>query len=262
MYKKRSYPRRKTSHPKRKYAKRVYKRKTSLVKTIKKVIHQQTENKVQTYYAANQTLTYAGSIANPTYIQLTPSPTIGTTVQNRIGNRIRVMKGIVNGYVNVLPYSATVNYQPSPIYIKMWLCKRKSYNIGSGGLPGTNDFANFFQTGSTSVGFQSNMLDMVFKVNHDYWTCYTTKTIQLQNCGYYAQQSNAILASNAAVSHPFSFSFAKHLGMCQFNDATQFPENKELFLVFQPVYADGSSAVVALQLAEIHYNVEWQYEDL
>jgi len=261
MYKKRFFHRKKSLH-KRKYPRRVYKKKTSLVKTIKRVIHQQAENKVLTSYAANQALNYAGSVTLPSYIQLTPSPLTGTSVQARIGNQIRVVKGIVSGYVNVLPYSATANYQPSPIYIKMWLCKRKAFNQGASGTPTITDFNNFFQVGSTSLGFQSNMLDMTFRTNQDYWTVYSSKTIQLQNCGYFAQQSNAIMASNAAVSHPFSFSFAKHLGMCRFNDNTTFPENKELFLVFQPVYADGSSSLTALSLAEIHYTVEWQYEDL
>jgi hypothetical protein len=170
------------------------------------------------------------------------------------------MRGVIHGFVNVLPYDATFNPQPSPIYIKMWLCRRKTYNINAGGLPGTNDFATFFQAGGSSAGFQSNMLDMVFKSNSDYWTCYATKTVQLQNNAN-AGNGSPIVSSNASVSRPFSFSFAKHLGMCRFNDNVSYPENKELFLVFQPAYADGSSSATALRLAEVHYNIEWQFED-
>jgi len=42
--------------------------------------------------------------------------------------------------------------------------------------------------------------------------------------------------------------------------ATQ-PTNKDLFLAFQNVSADGSSSVVAQELSEISYTVEWEYED-
>lgn len=263
MYKPRS---RKPANKKRSYRKsprRTYRKKSSLVKTIKKVIHQQAENKVNSTYAANQVLSYAGSITNPFWINLTPTPTQGTSVQQRIGNQIRVMRGVVKGFVNVRPYDATYNTQIAPVMIKMWLCRRQTYNSQIGGIPGTNDFANFFQSGATSLGFQSNMLDMTLRNNRDYWNVFASKTVTLQN-SYYSgatAPTTTILGSAYKVSAPFSFSFAKHLGFCKYNDNNTYPTNKELFLVFQPVYADGSSSATTLILAETHYTVEWQYED-
>lgn len=263
------YPRRrsvrKTKAPTRKYAKRVYKKRPSLVKTIKKVLHSQVENKKRNDFSVNLSLAYAGSITNPTYINLTPNPLTGTSVTGRIGNQIRVVKGLIRGYVNVLPYNATTNTQVSPIMVKMWLCARVQTNSATpgGGVPGTNDFANFFQTGSSSAGFQSNMLDMLLYPNTDYWKVYATKTMTLQN-GYYSgatAPTTAVIGSNYAIGAPFSFRYEKHLGLCKFNDNSSFPQNKELFLVFQPVYADGSSSMSALTLAECHYTVDLEYED-
>lgn len=244
--------------------KRVGKTSRSFTKAVKRVIHRMAENKILSSYGANQTLNYAGSITNPTYLNLTPTPSVGASVQQRIGNQIRVVKGRVNGFVNVRPYDGTQNTQPAPVMIKMWLCKRVSYNNAVGGVPGTTDFSNFFQAGSTSVGFQSNMLDMTLRSNSEYWTVYARKTVTLQN-SYYAGSTaptTTILGSAYKVHAPFSFSFANHLGLCKYNDGSTYPNNKELFLVFQPVYADGSSSVSTLNLAEVHYNIEWQFEDL
>jgi len=248
--------------PRRKYARRVYKKKPSLVKTIKQVIHSQIENKKRNDYAANQSLSYAGSLTNPTYINLTPIPSLGTSSAGRIGNTIRVVKGQIRGFVNVLPHNATSNTQIAPIMIKMWLCRRVKDNCNIG-LPGTNDFANFFEAGNTSIGFQSNMLDMMLYNNPNYWTVYSTKTVTLQN-NYYSgatPPTTSIHGTNYKVSAPFSFRFEKHLGVCKFNDASTYPQNKELFLVFQPVYADGSSSMSALTLAEVHYTTDLEYED-
>lgn len=261
------YPRRKNVRksrkaPRRKYARRVYKKRTPLVKTIKQVIHSQIENKIVSTYGANQLLTLGTSGVVPYFMNLTPSPVQNVTSQGRIGNSVRVVKATVNGFVNVLPYNSITNLMPAPVMVKMWLCKRKGFNNETR-LPNITDFNNFFQSGGTTLGFQQNMLDMTLRNNTEYWTIFSSKTVQLQNY-YYAgatAPTTTILGSAYKVSLPFKFSFAKHLALCKYNDTATFPQNKELFLVFQPVYADGSSAPAGSQLAEIHYNVEWEYED-
>lgn len=247
---------------KKPYKKRVYKRrpvkKTSLVKTIKRVIHSQIENKILTTYQSNIALNYAGTLTNPSYVNLTPSPSLGTGVAGRIGNQIRMVKCNIRGFVNLLPYNVSTNPYTGPIYVKMWLCRRKLVNINSGGVPGTNDFSQFFDTGSSSVGFQSNMLDMVFKPNNMYWTCLSQRKIQLSNT---YQQVPELTPGNSNVSVPFNYSFAKHLGLLKYNDSNVFPSNKELFLVFQTVWANGTTLMATQNMAEIHYQVSWEYED-
>lgn len=263
------YPRRKNARKlaarkPRKYARRIYKKKSSLVKTIKRVMHSEIENKIVSYYAVNQLLTLGTTGVNPYYINLSPSPVQSVTSQGRVGNSIRVVKASVNGFVNVLPYNAITNPMPAPIYVRMWLCRRKSTNIPISGQPSVGDFNNFFQSGATTLGFQQNMLDMTLKNNLEYWTILSTKTIQLQN-SYYAGATagtTTILGSAYRVSQPFRFSFAQHLTNCKYNDTATFPQNKELYLVFQPVYGDGSTAPAGSGLAEAHFNVEWQYEDV
>lgn len=259
-------PRRKSARKPRKSARKprksYYRPKKNFVKSVKKIIHSQIENKVVSTYGANQLLTLGTTGVVPYFMNLTPSPVQNVTSQGRIGNSIRVVKATVNGFVNVLPYNGITNLMPAPVMVKMWLCKRKGFNNETR-LPNITDFNNFFQSGGTTLGFQQNMLDMTLRNNTEYWTIISSKTVQLQNY-YYAgatAPTTTILGSAYKVSLPFKFSFAKHLALCRYNDTATFPQNKELFLVFQPVYADGSSAPAGSQLAEIHYNIEWEYED-
>jgi len=161
MYKPRSRSGRKSAGKKRSYRKsprRTYRKKSSLVKVVKRVLHSQIENKVSSYYAANQLLTLGTTGVAPFFINLTPNPTQGTTAQQRIGNSVRVVKATVNGFVNVLPYNAITNVMPAPVMVRMWLCRRKQVNIPISGVPGVGDFNNFFQSGATTIGFQQNML--------------------------------------------------------------------------------------------------------
>ena len=254
MYKKRSYRRK---APVRKYRKRVYK-KSSFVKRVKKIIHSQMENKCSSGYAANQTIAYAGSVTDPTRLILTPAITQGAGVNQRIGNMVRITKATVRGYVNLKPYNSLSNPQNAPTYVKMWLCRRQTTNLTISSAPVTTDYANFFQQGNSVLPFQSNMLDMLLFPNKDYWNVFATKTFQLSNL----ISSNTLMPSSSSVSRYFQFDLTKHLGLLKFNDnnASYLPTNKELFLVFQIVPADGSTLAV-LDAAEYHYGVEYQFED-
>jgi len=241
--------------PRRKMAKKPSKKMT-FASRVKKVIHSQIENKKTGTYAANTLVNYCGSVTMPTIINLCPVPTQGSTVQQRVGNQIRVMKATINGFCVIKPYSATLNTLTSPTLVKMWLCRRKSYNVAMGGLPASSDWAQFFQNGSTTLGFQSSILDMVLRNNTEYWTILATKQITLS-----AAIGSMGTTDSGECLKRFSFSFAKHLGTLLYNDVATQPTNKELFLAFQNVNADGSSSVVAQELSEISYTVEWEYED-
>lgn len=229
-------------------------------KYVKKIISKNIENKVISAYDTNKTLQYAGALIQPTYLFLTPNLSQGLGA--RLGNEINMVKGIIKGYVNILPYNITSNPMTSPVYVKMWLCKRKTGSVEISGGPGAAAFNTFFQSGISSSGFQGNMLDMTFNNNKDYWTIFNTKTIQLSpSMINISTPTSQTLPTSSNVSVPFNFSFAKHLGRMKFNDTSSVCTNKELFLVFQTVYADGTYLSLGGPFCEIHYCVEWEYED-
>ena len=262
MYKKRSYrPRAKKFAPKRKYAKRIYK-KSTFASRVKKIVHRMAENKVLSGYGANQFIAWAGSLTNPTALKLVPAVRQGAGANQRVGNQIRILKAHVRGFVNLKPYSSTQNPYDYPLYVKMWVCRRQTTNVTITGVnPTTYDWSQFFQSGNSAVGFQSNMLDMMLYHNKDYWNVFNTKTIQLSTS--FATGSVVTNPGSGRVSAPFYFDLTKALGNLKFNDdnADYVPTNKELMLVFQCVKADGSTPAL-LDATEYHFAYEYQFEDL
>lgn len=228
---------------------------------VKKALHRNEENKVFINYAANQSITTAGAGSNPYAINLVPLPTQGSAQNQRIGNTIKCVKGFIRGHVNLLPYNSLTNPLVAPCYVKMWLCCNKTINTTA--ISGTNCSNDFFELGASTTGFQGNMLDMEFTNNKDNWTIYKTKTLELgltaNSAGVSALNANIGL-DNSRLTRPFYFSFGRHMRkQIKFNDTQLAPTNINMFLVFQVVYADGSST--AITPAEVHYTSRVEYED-
>lgn len=231
---------------------------------VKKALHKQIENKVYTLYGANQTIVTAAA-TTPTAIALLPLTTQGTAHGQRIAQEIRLMKGVIRGYVNLLPYSATLNPLSTPIYVKMWVVSSKltnAYPISATGIA-----TSFFEAGTATVGFSGNMIDMCLSNNKDAFTIHATKTLSLG--ASYPSSTGPVgtggYYDNSKMSLPFSFSYAKHFkSVLKYNDDTSqlnsnLPFNKNCWLVFQCVNADGSSS--AINSAEFHYTIRCEYED-
>ena len=259
------YPRRKGMRKSRKPS---YRKKTSylkpkknFVKAVKAIIHRQIENKITNDYGANQTLAYAGSATNPTFINLCPIPSQGAIQGTRLGNEINVVRATIRGRVNLLPYNAISNVTYAPVAVKMWLCQRKSSNRLVSGAPTSTDFGTFFQLGSGSAGFQGNILDILFSPNKDYWNVFAQKTYTLNNAYISTGGTGVVTSTNAPMSMPFTFSFAKHLGKLKYNDSSSYATNKELYLVFQTVALDGTTIISSQNMAEVHWETQWLFED-
>lgn len=231
---------------------------------VKKMIHTQIENKTLGYGETNIQLNYAGSVTSPTYLNLCPNISQGVTAGTRQGDEVNIVKGTVRGCVNLYPYNATTNVSNCPIIIKMWLCRRKQ---GTGNMAGTltpptiSTWNNFFQVANVAQGFSGGILDTLKYPNKETFTIFGTKTVTLSmNAVNVFSNTLQTLPTSGRVTAPFSFSFAKHLGKLKYNDSQNTPTNKELFLVFQTVLADGSIPLVG-SFAEVHSVVEWEFED-
>ena len=229
---------------------------------VKRAIHSNIENKLWNRFAANETISTAAA-SNPEYINLVPYPSQSTTSTQytRIGNRIRVMKAYIKGFVNLKPYNSITNPYVGPVYVKMWLCRYKELNCADIAL--TSISTNFFEGVAGSTSFQGNMLDMSLTNNKDDWIIYKTKTFELgttSNDITLAQVQSRIASDNSRMTKPFYFSFGKHLRkQLQYDVNGNPPTNTNLFLVTQVVYADGSAA--AIEPAEYHYTIRAEFED-
>lgn len=232
-------------------------------KKVLKVLHRTAENKSYNNYASNQTIITAVNNI-PANINLCPPITQGTGQNNRIGNKVNIVKAFINGYVNLLPYNATNNPTVGPLYVKMWLFSVKDMK-NSTTLSSTQIGTNFFEVGSSSAGFQGNVLDMCFQPNSQLVTVYSTKTVLLssgatQGATYY-NSAGASCGAEGRFSAPFYFDYTKHMKSLKYDDTTPIqPTNRNMWLAFQAVYADGTSS--AVQAAEFHYNQKVIFEDL
>jgi hypothetical protein len=232
----------------------------SLVKTIKSVVGRQAERKAYFDYASNISITSASNSV-PVFRYLLPTIAQGTGFSGRIGSKVTVKRAVIRGHVNILPYNAITNPQPIPIYLKMWLVSCKTINTSA--LSSTPIASDFFDVVNTAVSFQGNMLDMEFTLDGQTWTLYASRTFKL-GAGYVSSvgpTSTGGYYDNSSMSLPFSFNYGKHLKTLDFNDASNTPTNRNMFLVFQTANADGSNAA-GYTNAEFHYNLRVDYVDM
>lgn len=238
---------------------------TATKQYVKRVIHAQIEKKQITNYSANQPIAFAGSVTLPSYITLHPAINQSPTVNGRTGNKVNVTSGMVRGFVNLNSTSA-FSSSITPINVKMWLCRRRGENATN--TLTAADFSNFFQAGSTSLGFQSNVMDMLFKPNNDVWQVFATKTCilsPLTNLPATTAVGTALPVilptGQGKVQVPFYFNIGKHLGKLIFNDSNNQPQNTELYLVFQAVNIDGTAPASLTLQPEFNMVSECLYED-
>lgn len=278
------YYRRYGKRPVRRYAKKTVARKTAVKQStkvtrpfaikVKKVIHRMSENKFWQAPVVQNTVIPAaitGSTSltsvNPYCINLLPQLAQGTGNSNRIGNRVRLVKNVVKGYVNLLPYNATLNSYRCPVAVKLYVFSVKSFTnfIGEMGL---QNWQQFFRLNNADTGFYGTMLDMVQSINTELYTLHATRTFELSSQPFLVGGggSNAGYGNPSGKwSIPFAFNLIKYVKDLKYDDNTSLRvTNKSLFLAAQVCYADGgtNSYVTPDQLVEIHHIQECEFEDL
>jgi len=181
----------------------------------------------------------------------------GLGKSDRIGTEVICKSASIKGYINLKPYDASTNPYVAPMYVKMWLVSCKENN--SGNVNDTAIGSTFFDVNNANVGFQGNMLDMLFRVNKERWVVHATKTIKL---GLATVQGAATGTSdNSPFSAPFQFNFGKHLGRLKYEDGATIPTNKNCWLVYSCARADGTVGTATADFAELHYVTSWNFID-
>jgi len=232
-----------------------------LVKSTVRSILPRPEKKFFMNYGANQPLTTCAGGGFPTYINMVPSITTGSTVNTRVGNEVEVVEAKMKLAVNLLPYNVTTNPNITPLYVKIYLVSSRTLNTST--LTATNINSSFFILAPNPLGFQANMLDVVMPINEEGWQVHLTDVVKL-GTGYGSATGPVSTSSwfdNSSISHIFEFDISRILGRLRYANNAADPYNKNLFLVMQAVNADGTAGGLYVP-AEYHFTFQVKYTDV
>lgn len=235
---------------------------TRIKKYVKRAIHRTVENKTIITYASNQSCASWTSGTAGASVGLLPNMAQGTGENQRIGNQIRITSGIIRGQVNLLPYNATTNPNPAPVWVKMFLYKQL-YNDAASATAPVADGNNFFRGNGTVLPFQSNVLDLDLPINDSLYRLCATKTFKIGAASYSTSGpvSSGGYFDNSPMCKKFSINWGKFCRKnIKFNDGTSYPQNESIYLIVQPVAADGSTTAPYIP-CEWHYVSTLKFED-
>jgi len=260
---KRSYRKKRGAPKKRNYKKRGG---VSLAtkRYVKRTIHAQIEDKFN--YVANSGERLATPAVNPGLLTVSMIPytqiTQGVGQGQRIGNTIRTKRVEFNFSIFPAPYNQSTNSQPVPQEVIMMFGKVKNSRAQQ---PIASDYAHIWQTGNTSTGPYSTLLDLLGSVNKDYFTVYKVCRFKV---GYASSQgSGNTVADQFFANNDFKLNITKRMNITsmvpkivKFNDGTAQNTNDGLWMWAWCVNADGSFTA-QYQPAEMAYTLNYTFED-
>lgn len=212
-------------------------------------------------YGANNTITTASG-GYPTNRNLAPVLAQGTSPYQRIGNKIKVIRAVTRGYVNILPYNVTSNPLSTPVLIKLYAISAKQLNTTNIATSDIN--VSFFDVTGGSTGFQGNPLDMTFFTNPEKWHVWATRQFEIG--ATYASStgppSTGGYFDNSNMSKSFEIDYSDAFKrVVTYDDNNTSPSNVNVFLVFQAIYADGQASGT-YQMAEYHITSRVEFKDV
>lgn len=276
------YSPRKRAYAKKSKARRRVGRKRitkSLVKTIKRVMSDNVENKMrQNGGAANLGATNYSAFQSNSIIPLTPyyeaglpssinlDITQGTGVSNRIGNSIKTKSGYLRAVLYPAPYSATLNPTPRPVMVTQWIFKLKSGITDSTGIVQSTMLTSFFKDQNSAFGIQNSLNDIVAKVNPDYINLLSRRVYKLgyaSDAGTGANAANQNYANNdykhnIIIRMPTTKHLRKRI---RYTDNNAQPLTATTWMVFTCAYADGSAMPATHVPVYMNWEHDYQFED-
>lgn len=266
-YRKRSY--RKKSSTKRRVYKRKSAPKATFAKRVKTVISRMAENKTQNFRAGMNLYHYTAPNWGLSVVPCTPD-TLFLSIQqgvgqgDRIGNSIKVKSLKLTGVVRPLPYSATTNPEPSPLYLKLFFLTRKDNPANI--FPNLGDL---FQYGNSaeSPGNSTLLQNMNRQINTDSWMVHTTRTFKLGYANYGGTggslDSQLHANNDFKLNHFINVDLTKYcVKTLKFNDNTTDPNTRNI-VMYPVIYtANGANLANNSITARMEYALDIVYEDM
>lgn len=239
---------------------------TKAIKTyVSKAIHSQIENKSIQYNNGITVINYnddATMRGFPLAPGLTMNIAQGTGAADRTGNRIKIMKAVLNYWIVPTAYSGLLNPTPKPVMIRIWIGYSK---VNPTIIPPAADTALLFQNGDAASAPNGFIADMLRNVNKDKFVIFRDIKHKL---GYASATGTGFIAgSEYFANNDFKFNILKKIDVTKYmpktiiyNDTTSVPTSRGLFCWMQVVNADNTVTSGTIP-ANFNYFIDLTYED-
>ena len=187
----------------------------------------------------------------------------GVTQGTRIGNRCKIKKVTLNYTLIPTAYNVTTNVNAIPNHIIMYLGTPRSC---PGEYPTTGDISLLYQLGASAVAPTGTLSDLIYNINNDEWDM---KKVWTHKLGPAASEWNGGQStSQYYTNNDFALNVVRRMNItkyCQktmkFSDGLSSHQGKNLFFMFQAIYANGTAAGATQLTTNIRYFVTIDYED-
>jgi len=239
--------------------KKLLKSKAKVPIAIKQYVQRQIavseETKHQNFSSLTTLLTYTAATQTLRTLDLASCLgliTQGTGQGNRIGNKIKVKKLIVRGWLSVGNSFGTGGATPQ--CVKMMVGRLKQTFATPDG-----SYSALYQSGSSTAAPTNTYFDILRPIQRDQYIIYHQKVFKLATATN-ASGSNASNDFNMLV--PFSINLNKHVNVLNYADGATPPINFACFIWFVSVNADGSAtSAVIPPLVNCAYDMDVEYDD-
>lgn len=186
----------------------------------------------------------------------------GSGQGDRIGNKIRTKKCVLEYVISPKVYDATTNSNSQPYWVKMWVVTPKDDPTA---LPTIGSFSGFFQSGDTTSYPGGAVADLLYEVNDDLFKLHTYRThkigaaVQGGTGGpitwqYFSNNDFSITAKG-------KIDVTKYLPKeFQFNDNAPYPNNSLAYLVMECVPISGFTNGNLIPLL-FTYSLKYEFTD-
>lgn len=195
---------------------------------------------------------------NSNYLTVTQ----GTSVSQRIGNKIKTKSLMFKGTLFCRQYVATLNPIPQPLQVKMFIFYERGAVVNN--VP--NPVSDFFQNGSGVYPLQDDLSSMWMPVNSEKYRVLTTRTYKLgpaSNTGTGSSQDLQYFSNNDfKLNVNFSINLSKYVPQhVLYVDSDDNPRSRNLYCMIVPVAACGLALTSSVGPMLASYMLDYRYED-
>lgn len=187
----------------------------------------------------------------------------GSGQGDRIGNKIKTRKCIMDYIISPSSYNATTNTNPEPIDIRLLFVKARD---DSDALPSATDLTHLFQNGDSSVAPSGILTDMISQVNND---LFILKAQRKHKLGYSVSNGTGYTVTTSGYSNnDYSLNIISSIDVTKmlpatlhYNDAANYPNDPLLYCVMLAARSGGGAAATSQQYASFWYSLRYEYVD-